>query len=71
MGTQGTQSPHSRRRIKLGSCRQREPYLPLLCDFANVPTKVNNDTSCLNVTYGLELAKSLGTSKMVYFGVLI
>ena len=68
---QGTQSPHSRRRIKLGSCRRREPYLPLLCDFANVPTKVNGGTSCLNVSYGLELAKSLGTSKMVHFGVLI
>ena len=69
--TPGTQSPHSRRRIKLGSCRQREPYLPLLCDFANVATKVNDGTSCLNVSYGLELAKSLGTSKMVHFGVLI
>ena len=71
MGTQGTQSPHSRRGIKLGSCRQREPYLQLLCDFANVPTKVKDGTSCLNVSYGLELAKSLGTSKIVHFGVLI
>ena len=30
MGTQGTQSTHSRRRIKLGSCKQRELYLLLL-----------------------------------------
>ena len=29
------------------------------------------DTSCLNVSYGLVLAKSLGTSKMVDLGVLI
>ena len=70
MGAQGTQSPHSIRRIKLGSCRQRESYLLLLCDFANVPTKVNDSTSCLNVSYGLELPKSLGNSKMVHFGSL-
>ena len=30
-----------------------------------------SDTSCLNVSYGLVLAKSLGTSKMVHLGVLI
>ena len=29
------------------------------------------DTGCLNVSYGLVLAKSLGTSKMVDLGVLI
>ena len=35
------------------------------------PPKVEGDTSCLNVSYGLVLAKSLGTSKMVDLGVLI
>ena len=29
------------------------------------------DTNCLNVSYRLVLGKSLGTSKMVHFGVLI
>ena len=71
MGRQGTQSPHSRRRIKSGSCRQRELYFLLLWDFASDPTKVKDDTSCLDVSYGLVLAKSLGTSKMVHLGVFI
>ena len=35
------------------------------------PPTVEGDTSCLNVSYGLVLAKSLGTSKMVDLGVLI
>ena len=71
MGRQGTQSPHCRRRIKSGSCRQREPYFLLLLDFESDPTKVKDDTSCLDVSYGLVLAKSLGTSKMAHLGVFI
>ena len=35
------------------------------------PPTVEGDTSCLNVSYGLVFAKSLGTSKIVDLGVLI
>lgn len=47
---QGTQSPFSKRQIKLGSCKKREPYLLLLWDFPNSETKVKEGTSCLNVS---------------------
>ena len=71
MWRQEAQSPNSTRWIKSGSCKQREPYLLLLWDFASDPTKVKDDTSCPEVSYGLVLAESLGTSKMVHLGVLI
>ena len=35
------------------------------------PPTVEGDTSCVNVSYGLVLAKSLGTSEMVDLGLLI
>ena len=65
-----TQSAHSRRQISWALVSRGSSTF---CSYEtlHVPAKVKDDTSCFNVSYGLVLAKSLGTSNMVHLGVLI